>query len=595
VPAGQRLSGMMPALERLRTHEAARMSGHLALSILLGVLAGLGGVLFHFLLEQARMLLSPGEFISRVGPLWYYVTLILVPLAGSLVAAAMTILAPAIAAEKGVLSVIKAVMIRDGRIPLRNTLFHFFAPVISIGSGAPLGPESPSAQIGAGIGSFMAQVLKLDAREMRMYAAAGAGAAIAAVFGAPIAGVFFGIEVILLNDLKNSSLSALVISCVVADIVSHAFIDESAISSGITYSLGTVASYPWFIVLALVCGLVSLLYLKSADIGKAMVSRLPTSPIARVVPVALLFGAALCFIPEIFGTGYMVINGLVAGNYTPVYAAQILALRFVFIVLFISVGAYGGTFAPALVLGSLTGYLTAALLNIFGIGVDPVLYALVGMGGLLAGINSVPLTAIMLVFEITNDYRLIWPLMFVSVVSYLVYFYFTKRSVYAGDLAKSGIDVSRRGEADVFGKLLVREIMTPPCRTVDRRANFRKTIGELLDSDRGEIFVTGNRGRFAGYCSIREVREALKSSDLSDLVVAADLTVAGPVLLPDECVSGAVEKFGEHDIEIMAVVDSPESMRPVGAVTRKNVFAAYRRLLDAWEAEEYLIRHSYRR
>ena len=121
MPAGQRLSGMMPALERLRTHEAARMSGHLALSIPLGVLAGLGGVLFHFLLEQARMLLSPGEFISRVGPLWYYVTLILVPLVGSLVAAAMTILAPVIAAEKGVLYTHKGTV--KEKLPRKNVTF----------------------------------------------------------------------------------------------------------------------------------------------------------------------------------------------------------------------------------------------------------------------------------------------------------------------------------------------------------------------------------------------------------------------------------------------------------------------------------------
>jgi CIC family chloride channel protein len=221
-------------------------------SIVLGLFSGTGAVVFHFLLKKMQLLFEPPypqTLVSRYVDL--PVLLFFIPVLGALITAGMTWLMPDVARQRGVVSVIKSIMLRNGFIPIKVTLFHLLAPIISIGTGVPLGPEGPAAQIGSGMGSWMAQIFRFNAKDMRMYAAAGGGAAIAAVFNAPIAGVFFGIEVILLNDLKNTPLSALIISSVVADIFSRSILGTHHVFAIPAYNIGSVSTYhPGFCCLA---------------------------------------------------------------------------------------------------------------------------------------------------------------------------------------------------------------------------------------------------------------------------------------------------------------------------------------------------------
>ena len=572
---------------------------HIILSVLLGLLAGGGGILFHSLLEFMRIAF---EHVGEKGPMGlqsYYI--IIVPVIGALITSTMTYLAPMLAKQKGVLSVIKAIILRDGFISFKETVFHLLAPIISIGTGTPLGPEGPSAKIGSGFGSFMSQVFKLNKNDMVMYTVAGAGAAISAVFNAPIAGVFFGIEVILLNDMRNRALSALIISSVVADILSRAFLGNVKVIMIPSYSLGDISTYPFFFGLAVCCGLLSLLYFAFQDSVKHLFNNILNfkNPFFNIIIISILFGIVLIKYPQLFGIGYSTINEILTQSINITNALWLLGLKLVFIVLFIRAGAYGGTFAPALVLGAFLGFIFASSISmLFGINLDPVVFALVGMGGVLAGINSIPMTSILLVFEMTNDYKFILPLMLVSVISHLVVLYIRKGSVYSLALLDDGIDVSKRGEMDILRKIQVNTILRKDIAKVDYRMPFRDLMDVMMNSKYGDVVVVDEKNILMGIITLRDARQALMDNALVDLLIAKDLVVSVPIVLKDDPLSIAIHKIkkkkdkGFEHMENIPVVSSDKKRNFVGIITHSDINMAYERLIKEMDDIELLTGNS---
>lgn len=575
----------------LRT-DISKYISHIILSIILGLFAGSGAILFHELLEWMRRFF---EFISlkslRVVDMNI---LFLIPVIGAVIVAAMTRMFPIIAKERGVTSVVKAVIIRGGYIPFKNTLFHLFAPIVSIGSGAPLGPEGPAAKIGSGFGSLMAQLFSLNQRDMKMYAAAGAGAAISAVFNAPIAGVFFGIEVILLNDLRNQALSALIISSVVADVLSRAILGNHHIFTIPSYSTGNIGEYPFFLVLGILCGMVSLLFfLTRRFLGNVLSNRLRIkNEYVKLLPVALVFGIVLLKYNQLYGIGYSAINEVLNQNIQFDTIVVLFMLKLFFFALFLEAGAFGGSFAPALMLGVFFGFIFAHIGHtFFGFQLDPIVFALVGMGGVLAGINSILLTSILLVFEVTNDYRFILPLMLVSIISYLVVVYVNRGSVYALDLLREGIDVTKRSEIDLLGRIKVQDLKKSDFNVVSHRTPFRGLIKALIRSRYGDVFVVDEKEQLLGVISLKEIRETLLSNELADLLIAGDITLPIPVVTEDDPVSLATQKIEQCGLDTIPVVKAAGDRKITGVLTHQDIVVAYNRLLAEWETDQFLINY----
>ena len=561
------------------------------MSILLGVLAGLGAILFHSLLEEMRCLFEP-QYFSGTFPLPSYF-IVAVPVVGAVICATMTRLFPVVARERGVISVIRSIIINKGFIPLRVALFHLIAPIVCIGSGAPLGPEGPAAKVGSGMGSLMSQAFRLNRKDMMMYTAAGGGAAIAAVFNAPIAGVFFGIEVLLLNDLKNRALSALIISCVVADILSRSILGSKQIFSIPEYSLQTAGNFHFYLLLGVLCGLLSLVYFRiDRSMGRLINERLRiTNEYMKLVPVALIFGLILLKYYQLFGIGYSTINEVLNNRISPNDIFMLLVLKILFLALFLNAGGYGGTFAPSLSIGAFFGYIFSVSMNLlFGTALDPIAFSLAGMGGVLAGINSIPLTAIMLVFEVTSDYRFILPLMLVSIISYLVIIYFNRGSVYTNSLKESGIDVSKRGEVDLLGKIRVQELMKTEYDLVNHHMPFRKLLDFIRDAKHGDMFVVDDNIRLVGMISLKHVRQALLDRDLIDLMIARDLAIPVPTISGKDPVSQALKKIEMYDIETIPVTSGGD-MNIIGVLTHQDIIQAYNRLLNDWETDQFIVNY----
>lgn len=562
--------------------EIYRYATYVLLSMIVGIFSGLGSVLFHVLLDEMRMLFEPGTMSRLLSIDGRYI--VLVPVAGGLVTASLTMAFPGIAAKKGVTSVIKSILIKNGFIPLKETLFHLAAPILSIGTGIPLGPEGPAAKIGSGIGSLMSQAFRLSPNDMKMYTAAGAGAAIAATFNAPIAGVFFGIEVILLNDMRNRLLGAFIIASVVASLVSRAILGGAGIFTIPKYAQPVLANYPLFIVLGIACGLVSLLYFSLSRAGRYLIEKKlkVRNPFLKLLPLCIVFGIVLLYFSELFGLGYNTINRAINGQFTAATLAVLLALKVLFVALFLRAGAYGGIFAPALSIGAFTGLLFSAAANqIFNLETDPVVFALASMGGVLAGMNSIPLTSIMLVMELTNDYRIVPPLMLVSVISYLSVMYMNRSSVYMMELQEEGINVSRYAEHNLLSRIRVADLKMNDFDAVPNTMPFRELVPHLIDSNFNDIFVVDSQNRLEGLISMRDMKQALIDSEMADLMLAMDVSSPAPYVTAEDTVSAAIMQLENYDIENIPVVDSGESRKIIGMITRHEILKAYNRLLES--------------
>lgn len=573
--------------------DITRYISHILMSVLIGIIAGLAAVFFHSLLEGMRKLF---EFMSTGNALSLGVDLIFIfPVLGSVIVAAMTLAFPAISREKDVLSVIKAILLRNGNIPLTNTVFHFFAPIISIGSGAPLGPEGPAAKMGSGLGSYASQLLGLKPEDMRMYAAAGAGAAIAAVFNAPIAGVFFGIEVILMNDLKNQALSALIVSAVVADIISRALLGNHHVFIIPAYSTGEIFEYPWFMVLGILCGFLSILFFWLRGVFRHFFTEFLkiTNPFIKLIPVSVIFGVVLIYFHQLYGIGYSAINDVLGLRFSLELVLVLLMCKMVFVCLFLEAGSYGGIFAPSLMLGVFLGYSFAGLINlVFGTTLNPITFALVGMGGVLSGINSIPLTAILLVFEVTNDYRFILPLMLVSIIAYLVVVYVNHGTVYSNELLQDGIDITKKGEINLLGKIKVSELKRTSFDSLNFRTPFPRVVDRLINSIYGDVCIVNDRNRLVGVISLNEIRQVIASTDMTDLLIAGDLATRVPIVTDGESVSVAIQKLEEYHLQTIPVVSSASDPVVTGILTHRDILQAYTMLLEKWGTGQYLVNYS---
>ncbi|MCK5087031.1 MAG: chloride channel protein, partial [Melioribacteraceae bacterium] len=376
------------------------------LAIITGAVVGVAAVLFHELIELFDYLFF--EVLSSKIIFIGAAAIISIPLLGMLIQSLMTYLFPNTAKKRGVTEVIKAVATRGGYIPFRTTLFHAIAPAICIGSGGTVGPEGPAAQIGGGLASKLGQLFDLSDQRKRMFTAAGAGAAISAVFNTPLGGIFFALEIILLNDFHTATFSALILASVTASVISRIFLGDTPTFQFDTASIGQYQDFYLFIALGILAGILSIVFIKYSSAVKYLFNKNLLKKYPRWVLMALvglLVGISGYFYNDIFGIGYNFINKLLANSVTWQVAAILLVMKFILVPLILGSGGFGGLFAPTLFIGACFGYLFAAALKYFwGMDVDTTTFVLVSMGAFLGGVNSIPISAILIIFEMTKDY-----------------------------------------------------------------------------------------------------------------------------------------------------------------------------------------------
>jgi chloride channel protein, CIC family len=511
---------------------------------------------------------------------WYHV--VLVPAVGGLVLGPLVhFLAPEVKGH-GVPEVIEAVMLRGGRIRRRVAIVKSLASAITIGSGGSVGREGPIVQIGAAVGSALGQFLRLPSEQMRTLAACGTAGGIAAVFNAPIAGAFFALEVIT-GNFAMPAFGPVVLSSVMATVVSRAYFGDHPAFTVQPYRLESIAELALYAGLGVVAGAVSAVFISVMDRLETLVARTPVPKMWRPALGGLMLGGLIVALPNLYGVGYATMDAALSGKLPCPLLAILVPAKILATSLTLAWGGSGGVFLPSLYIGSVAGGLYGTFVHeIFPrITAGPGAYALVGMAGVLSAATHSPITALLLLFEVTGDYEIILPVMIVTTLATLTGRFLVRDSLYTLQLSRRGIDPHRREDL-IMRSHTVGEIMRPAGPIIRDRTPIDEIIHYFLDHEAHRAYVTDENNHFIGTISIQDI----KMPDLLELgpvVIASDVAAANRyAVAPEHTLADSMDQFVlSHDDEL-PVVDSEKNL--VGVVSRADILHVY---------STELLRHEY--
>jgi CIC family chloride channel protein len=547
-----------------------------SLALLVGVGAGLGAVAFRHMITALTRLFSGHVDYSAVGHAsnphlqglgrWF---VILVPVVAGLIYGPLVQRFAREARGHGVPEVMVAVARQGGRIRPQVAVVKAIASAVCIGGGGSVGREGPIVQIGSALGSSLGQLVKLDERSIRLLVACGAAGGIAATFNAPLAGVFFAMELIL-RRWTTDSFGMVVLSSVTASVIGRAFLGNHPFLTLPDFTVHHVVQYPLFAALAVLAGGVGVGFsrvLYAVEDACDWVWRGPEW--ARPAVGGVLLGLLLLVLPEMYGVGYPVLGHAVAGNYTVAFLLALLVGKLAACSLTIGIGGSGGVFAPSLFCGAMLG-------AVFGNGVHAVLpasggslgaYALVGMGAVFAGAARAPITAVVIMFELTGEYSIILPLMLAVVVATAVSSSISADTVYTRKLLRRGIDIDEPADAAIRRRP-VESLMAPPPLAVNSGADLCAVAAMFAGRADSTLPVVDDDGRYLGTLSSHDVLDALAAAN-STTVVA--LTVDTQ---PVAVTASIGEVLREFDAGITAVPIADDDGELVGWVREREVLKA---------------------
>ena len=552
----------------------------LFVAALIGLLGGLSAIVFdvaiHLFQDGFWGFAEPRLADFREIAAW---KIALVPAFGGLVVGLITTYLVAEAKGHGVPEVIKAVALDGGKIRGRVALAKTIASAVTIGSGGSAGREGPIIQIGAAIGSRIGQAMGMSKRRLRTLVGCGAAAGIAATFNAPIAGALFSVEVIL-GEFGAAQFSPIVVSSVVATVVARAWRGDVPAFSPPPCTFASAWELLPYALLGLLCGLVSFAYIRiNAAAGRFFDER-PLPPWLRPAIGGLLVGLLALAVPQILGDGHGLSNDAFAGRIPALLLLALVFAKMLATGVTLGSGGSGGVFSPALAVGACLGAWLGAL-------VEPALgerfgglaaYSLVGMGGLVAGSMLAPITAILMVFEITSNYSIILPVMVAAILSTVV----TMRlagglSVYTFPLARRGIRLFRGGSPDLLRTRRVEAHLRTRLEAAAPGEPAAAVLDRLLASDAAQFYVVAPDGALLGAITLADARRALLSAPaLVRILLAEDLMHHDvPVVVPDESLGNTLAKFTASRLQELPVVRASGDRRLVGALAYADVLAAF--------------------
>jgi len=544
------------------------------LATLVGIAAGLGAVAFRWLISNFHSLFFDGG--ERVfGALGRY-HVILIPVIGGLLVGLIVHFFAREAKGHGVPEVMAAVAARGGRIRSRVALVKTLASSICIGSGGSVGREGPIVQIGSSVGSTVGQWFRLPEDWLKTLVACGAAGGISATFNAPIAGVFFALEVIL-GRFITRSFGYVVVSSVVADIVAHAFLGDEQSFLVPAYKLVAAWEIPIYAVLGIAAGVVALVFIyvlyKTEDIFDAW--KFP--PFLKPAVGGIFIGLIGLYSFDLFGVGYGGVEKALLGEIALSTLLFMGLLKLVATSITIGSGGSGGVFAPSLFIGAMFGGAFGAMANrIFPTITAPSgAYAMVGMAAVFAGAARAPITSIIIFFEMTRDYDIILPLMLAVVISTIVARGFNPDTIYTTKVRKAGIDLSRYEDVDVMRSVTVASAMTRNFPTVSTEMPVSELMSKLARSGHHGFPVVDKNGSLFGCVTLADV-EAHMTSDIESLKVEDIATKSLIVAFPDQSMHEVMLKLGAKDVGRIPVVDREDRTKLLGVLRRHDIISAYR-------------------
>jgi CIC family chloride channel protein len=487
----------------------------------------------------------------------------------------------------GVPEVMAAVAVRGGIIRPRVAVVKALASSICIGSGGSAGREGPIVQIGSSIGSSVGQLLHLSAQRVRTLVGCGAAAGIAATFNAPVAGALFSLEVIL-GDFGFANFAPVVVSSVVGAAVGRWYFGNTPSLTVLHFHLRSWEEFFLYALLGVIAGVAGVLFTRSLygeeDFFDRAIKAIP-SPV-RTMAGGVLVGTVGIFLPQILGTGYGPIDAAVSNMYPFHFLLLLFAAKMFATSTTLGSGGSGGIFAPSLFMGAtLGGAFGAAARFVFpGSTAQPGAYALVGMGAMVAAATHAPLTAVVILFEMTDNYSVILPLMTACVVALVVSRRLNHLSIYTTKLKRAGIELREGKDVDVLKSINARDVMRREFETVYSGMLFRDLL-EFVQTARQNSFPVVDAGnRLVGVISMQNLRRWINERSFSNVVVAEELAKRDIVTVSeDETLYTVWDKFERLDVESLPVVRTDDPGSLAGLLFRKDAYAAYTsRTVGVW-------------
>jgi chloride channel protein, CIC family len=502
---------------------------------------------------------------------------VVIPVVGGLVVGLLVHFLIGEERHHGVAGVMEAVALAGGRLRYQRMPFKAIASGISIGVGASVGPEDPSVQIGASLGSMVGQWLRLSDDRMRALVAAGAAGGISAAFNAPIAGVFFALELVL-GEMGSHALGAIVLASVLSSVFTQVASGAQPAFRVPAYAFHSAWELPLYLVLGLLSGPVAAAYIWAVYWVQDLFHAWHMYDWIKPAVAGLGVGVVGLFLPQVFGVGYDTIEQILAG--APLAVWMLLALLVAKLVLTpVSLGGgfKGGVFAPSLFLGAALGgaYGIVAQRLLPSLNLTPAAFAMVGMAAVLAGTVHAPLTAIVLLFEMTNDYRIILPLMFAVVVSLLVSQRLRSDSVYIHGLARKGIRLERGRDVEVMQGITVGEVMEPETPVLRESDTLGAASDMLSHTRRYGLPVLDAADQLVGIITLQDIDKAHAAGHDAKATVGEVASRDLQTVYPDETLAAAIRRMGMRDVGRLPVVSRNEPGHMVGLLRRSDVMRAY--------------------
>lgn len=568
----------------------------LILSFMVGAFASVAAFVLKSVIHFLQQLLT--ENFSRMEVNYWY---LLFPVLGILLTLLFVKWVVKDDISHGVTRILYAISQRKSIIKIHNTWTSIVGSSLTIGFGGSVGAEAPIVLTGSAIGSNLGKFFKMDQKTLMLLVGCGAAGAIGGIFKAPIAGLMFTLEVLML-DMALTFVVPLLISSVTATAISYIFSGDAFMFHFGAYEPFAVERIPQLIILGIVCGLVSLYFTRGMNGLEKWFRKIKSSRSKLLIGGSILSLLIFLF-PPLYGEGYDTIEALINGNASRVldrsvflmlgdsfwvliaYLALIVVFKIVASAATNSAGGVGGIFAPSLFMGSITGFIVANLMNYFGFAAPVENFSLAGMAGLMSGVMHAPLTGIFLIAELTGSYNLFMLLMIVSMTSYLTIILFEKHSLYAMRLAQKGELITHHKDKAVLTLLKMENVIETDLITLTPEM----TLGELvkvISKSKRNLFpvLEPNTGVLMGVVLLDEVRNIMFRPELYSRFNVKKLMISPPATinqdLPMEKVMQIFEDTGAWNLP---VVDNEK--RYVGYVSKSKIFSSYRHVLVHFSEE----------
>jgi len=571
----------------------------LILAFIIGILASFAAYILHTLIHQIQAILTEGFEVNSFN--WLYLVF---PVIGIYLTSLFVRYVVRDNISHGITRILYAISSKRSHLKPHNCWSSVIASAITIGFGGSVGAEAPIVLTGSAIGSNLGQLFKIDNKTMMLLVGCGAAAAIAGIFKAPIAGLVFTLEVLMV-DLTMASLLPILVASITANVFTWALMGGKSLFTFVLDSAWQVDRLPACVLLGLFCAFISLYFIRTMTFCEGIFAKMKKHPYGKLAVGGVMLSSLIFLFPALYGEGYSAINILLNGttetdwnqlldkslfyghgNLLVVYIALVLLTKVFATSCTNGAGGCGGTFAPSLFIGGFGGFLFARLWNMYQIGVyvPEKNFTLLGMAGVMAGVMHAPLTGIFLIAEITGGYALFVPLIIVSVVSVMGISIFEPHSIYAMRLARQGKLITHHTDRAVLTLMSMDSIIEKDYISVAPDMPLGKLVNVISRSQSDFIPVLDVGGRLLGDIDITKIRHIVFRTELYNKFYVSQLMSHVPaVLYTNEPMEQVMKKFERSNAEYLPIVDINNKL--TGFISRTRLYTMYRKMVADFSAE----------